>query len=139
MTALREHRRHWSQSTPAGADPTAWQLVLWRLLALIAHAMRASADDEHWRRALHDYRRRHPLRAAAYLVAAWVGALLAIEFLALPVVVLLQSLHLRPRGAADFGVTIVAMCGLFALWCAAGRWLRAVVLARVNRWQHASR
>jgi hypothetical protein len=55
--------------------------------------------------------------------------------MALPAMLLLEGLHLRPRGGADFGVTWLAMCGVCALWFAAGRWLRHVVAARVNRWR----
>jgi hypothetical protein len=73
------------------------------------------------------------------VVAAWLGALLVIELMALPVVVLLESLHLPARSAADVGATMLALVGVFALWFAAGRWLRHVVAARVNRWRHASR
>jgi hypothetical protein len=101
--------------------------------------MRPSAPDERWTMALKPYLRRHPLRGAAYVVAAWTGALLALELVAVPATLLLERLHLRPRSAGDFGVGVLALCGLFALWFAAGRWLRHVVAARVNRWRHASR
>ena len=137
ITVLSEHQRDRSRSAPAGSDPNAWQLVLWRLLALVAHAMRPSADNTRWSTALSGYVRRHPVRGAAYVAAAWFGAFLVIELMMLPVVVLLESLHFRPRGAADFGSTLLALCAVFALWFAAGRWLRHVVAARVNRWRTA--
>jgi hypothetical protein len=116
-----EHRHDPSQSTPA-SGPNAWQLVLWRLLALVAHAMRRSADNTRWSTALNGYVRRHPVRGAAYVAAAWFGAFLVIEFMALPVVVLLESLHFRPRGAGDFGATVLrsALCSLCGLPPAAG-------------------
>jgi hypothetical protein len=97
--------------------------------------MRPSASDARWSMALKPYLRRHPFRGAAYAVAAWTAAVLPIVLIALPAVVLLESLHLRPRSAADFSVTILALCGLFALWFAAGRRLRYFVAARVNRWR----
>jgi hypothetical protein len=135
MTALREHRRDRSQSTPAGAGPNACQLVLWRLLALVAHTMRPSADHARWSTALNGYARRHPVRGATYVAAAWLGAFLVIELMAVAVEVLLASLHLRPRGAADFVSTLLAIFGLLALWCALGRWLRRLVVARMTRWR----
>jgi hypothetical protein len=85
--------------------------------------------------ALNRYLRRHPLRGAAYGIAAWTAALLVIAPVVLPATWLLERLHLRPRGAADFVVTVLAVCGLLALWFAVGRWLRHVVAARVNRWR----
>jgi hypothetical protein len=120
---------------PAGARPAAWQLVLWRLLAFVAHMMRPAAPDARANMALNRYLRRHPFREAAYAVAAWTAALLVIAPVVLPATWLLESLHLRPRGAADFVVTVLAVCGLLALWFAVGRWLRHVVAARVNRWR----
>jgi hypothetical protein len=111
--------------------------VLWRFLGLVAHGMRASTRDERWSLALNGYLRRHPLRGAGYVVAAWVGALLVIELMALPAVVLLESLHVRPRSAADVGATMLALFGVLALWCALGRWLRRLVVVRVNRWRSA--
>jgi hypothetical protein len=135
MTALSEHQRDGSRSAPAGSGPNAWQLVLWRFLALVAHLMRPSAPDERSSMALNGYLRRHPLRGAAYGVAAWTAALLVIAPVVLPAMLLLEGLHLRPRGAADFGVTWLAVCGVCALWFAAARWLRHVVAARVNRWR----
>jgi hypothetical protein len=120
---------------PAGARPAAWQLVLWRFLALVAHLMRPSTADARSNTELYRYLRRHPLRGAAYAVAAWTAAVLPFVLVTLPAMLLLERLHLRPRGAADFGVTVLAVCGLLALWFAVGRWLRHVVAARVDRWR----
>jgi hypothetical protein len=135
MTALSEHQRDGSRSAPAGSGPNAGQLVRWRFLALVAHLIRPSAPDARSNMALNRYLRRHPFRGAAYAVAAWTAALLVIAPVVLPATWLLEGLHLRPRGAADFVVTVLAVCGLLALWFAAGRWLRHVVAARVNRWR----
>lgn len=88
---------------PAGARPTAWQLVLWRLLAFVAHMMRPGAPDARSNMALNRYLRRHPFRGVAYGVAAWTAALLVIATVVLPATWLLERLHLRPRGAADLG------------------------------------
>jgi hypothetical protein len=101
--------------------------MLWRFLAVVA-----STPDERSSMAFERYLRRHPFRGAAYLVAAWV---LALELVAVLATVLLERLHLRPRGAADFGVTVLALFGIFALLSAAGRRLGATVAARVNRWR----
>jgi hypothetical protein len=133
--ALSEHQRDGRRSAPAGAGPHAWQLVLWHFLAFVAHMMRPSASAARSNRVLHGYLRRHPLRWAAYAVAAWTAAVLSLVLVTLPAEVLLERLHLRPRGAADFVVTVLAVCGLLALWFAAGRWLRHVVAGRVNRWR----
>jgi hypothetical protein len=135
MTAPSACQRDGSRLAPAGSGPNAWQLVLWRLLAFVGHLMRPSAPEERSNMALNRYLRRHPFRCAAYAVAAFAGALLVMELMALPAMLLLESLHLRPRGAADFVVTVLAVCGLLALWSAAGRWLRHVVAGRVNRWR----
>src|SRR5262245_6092627 len=107
--------------------------------AFVAHMMRPGAPDARSNMVFNRYLRRHPVHCAAYAVAAFAGALLVMALLALPAMLLLEGLHLRPRGAADFGVTMLAVCGVCALWFAAGRRLRAVVVARVNRWRHASR
>jgi hypothetical protein len=130
MTALSEHRHDPSQSTPAGSGPNAWQLVLWRFLAVVA-----STPDDRSSVAFNGYRRRHPFRWAVYVVAALVGVFLAFEVVAVLVAAALESLPIRPRSAADFGLTMLALFGIFALWSAAGRWLRHVVTARVNRWR----
>jgi hypothetical protein len=133
--ALREHQRDGHRAAPAGVGPHAWQLVLWRLVAFVAHLMRPAAPDARSNMAFNRYLRQHPFRGVAYAVAAFVSALVVMGLMALPAVLLLERLHLRPRGAADFGVTVLAVCGLLALWFAAGRWLRRVVAGRVNRWR----
>src|SRR5262249_57170781 len=120
------------RSRGAVSGPHTWQLVLRAALACVAHLMRPPAPAERSSMAFHGYLRRHPFRAGAYGVAAWVGAVLGGALLALPVTLLLESLHLRPRGAADVGCTLVALCGVVALWSAAGRRLRAAVAARVH-------
>jgi hypothetical protein len=135
MTALSEHQRDGRRPAPADSGPNAWQLVLWRLLAFVAHLMQPAAPDARSNMVLYRYLRCHPLRGAAYAVAAWTAAVLPFVLVTLPAMLLLECLHLRPRGAADFGVTVLAVCGLLALWFAAGRWLRHVVAARVNRWR----
>ena len=65
------------------------------------------------------------------------GCALARALLAVPGTLLLERLHLHPRSAPDAGVTMLAVFGALALWSAAGRWLRDVVAARVNRWRKA--
>ena len=107
MTALSERQRDGSRAAPAGSGPSTWQLVLWRFLALVRHVMRPSAPDERSNMVLNRYLRRYPLRAAAYGVFAWTAALLVIVPVMLAATVLLGSLHLRPRGGADFGVTLL--------------------------------
>ena len=134
-TALSEQKPDRSRSAAAGWGPNAWQLMLWRFLALVAYMMRPSASDARWNVALKPYLRRHPFRGAAYMLAAWTGAVLGFGLVTIPASLLLGRLHLRPRSAGDLGVTVLALCGLLALWFAAGRWLRHVVAARVNRWR----
>src|SRR5262249_38515149 len=135
-TELEQCRRP-TRSASAGSGPHTWQLVLWRFLAFVAHLMRPSAPDERSSMAFHGYLRRHPFRAGAYGVAAWVGAVLGGALLALPVTLLLETLPLRPGVAAVVGCTLVALCGVVALWSAAGRRLRAAVAARVHCWRAA--
>jgi hypothetical protein len=73
-TARARHRRDCTsvRRRPVHVPPPG-SLVLWRLLAFVAHMMRPATPDARANMSLNRYLRRHPVRCAAYAVAAFDG------------------------------------------------------------------